>query len=259
MNRLVSTLECSDHDPRRRVRRRLPRDRRSTRTPTTRTTRTTTWAAPARPDTPGTKRSVFTLGVCGPVGSGKTALVEMLCRALWPEINLAVITNDIYTHEDAEFLSRREVLPLERIVGVQTGGCPHTAIRDDASANLSAVANFQRQIPDLKMVLVESGGDNLTAVFSRELADRFIFIIDVAEGDKIPRKGGPGICNSDLLVINKIDLAPHVGADLEVMRRDATKMRGERPFLMTSIRQKEGVEEVVTWVREQMASHVPKS
>jgi urease accessory protein len=214
-------------------------------------------AGPAR--YAGTKRSVFTLGVCGPVGSGKTALVEMLCRALWPEVNLAVITNDIYTHEDAEFLSRRKILPLERIVGVQTGGCPHTAIRDDASANLSAVANFQRQIPGLQLVLVESGGDNLTAVFSRELADRFIFIIDVAEGDKIPRKGGPGICNSDLLVINKIDLAPHVGADLEVMRRDATKMRGERPFLMTSIRQKEGLEEVVKWVREQMASHVPKS
>ncbi len=168
---------------------------------------------------------------------GKTVLVEALCRALWPEINLAVITNDIYTHEDAEFLSRREVLPLERIVGVQTGGCPHTAIRDDASANLSAVANLQRQFPDLELVIVESGGDNLTAVFSRELADRFIFVIDVAEGDKIPRKGGPGICNSDLLVINKIDLAPHVGADLDVMRRDSLKMRGERPFLMVSFRQ----------------------
>jgi urease accessory protein len=207
----------------------------------------------------GTKRRVFTLGVAGPVGSGKTALVEALCRALWPEVNLAVITNDIYTHEDAEFLSRREVLPLDRIVGVQTGGCPHTAIRDDASANLSAVANFQRQIPKLEMVIVESGGDNLTAVFSRELADQFVFVIDVAEGDKIPRKGGPGICNSDLLVINKIDLTPYVGADLEVMRRDATKMRGERPFLMTSLRKKEGVEEVVKWVREQFASHATKS
>jgi len=207
----------------------------------------------------GSKRQVFTLGVAGPVGSGKTALVETLCRALWPEINLAVITNDIYTHEDAEFLSRRQVLPLERIVGVQTGGCPHTAIRDDASANLSAVANFQRQFPDLRLVVVESGGDNLTAVFSRELADRFIFIIDVAEGDKIPRKGGPGICNSDLLVINKIDLAPHVGADLEVMRRDATKMRGERPFLMTSLRQKQGVDEVVRWVRDQLPSPVARS
>jgi urease accessory protein len=207
----------------------------------------------------GSKRTVFTLGVCGPVGSGKTALVEALCRALWPEINMAVVTNDIYTHEDAEFLSRREVLPLERIVGVQTGGCPHTAIRDDASSNLSAVANFQRQFPDLRLVVVESGGDNLTAVFSRELADRFIFIIDVAEGDKIPRKGGPGICNSDLLVINKSDRAPHVGADLEVMRRDSLKMRGERPFLMISLRQKEGVDQVVRWVREQLASHAKGS
>jgi urease accessory protein len=203
----------------------------------------------------GPSRKVFTLGVAGPVGSGKTALVEALCRALWPEINLAVITNDIYTHEDAEFLSRSGVLPVERIVGVQTGGCPHTAIRDDASANLSSVANFQRQFPDLKMVVVESGGDNLSAVFSRELADRFIFVIDVAEGDKIPRKGGPGICTSDLLVINKTDLAPHVGADLGVMDRDARKMRGERPFLMVSIRQKEGVQEVIQWVREQLASH----
>jgi len=207
----------------------------------------------------GPSRQVYTLGVAGPVGSGKTALVEMLCRALWPEINLAVITNDIYTHEDAEFLSRSGALPVERIVGVQTGGCPHTAIRDDASANLSAVANFQRQIPGLELVLVESGGDNLTAVFSRELADRFIFVIDVAEGDKIPRKGGPGICNSDLLVINKVDLAPHVGADLDVMRRDSLKMRGERPFLMVSLRQKEGIQEVITWVREQLASRVKSS
>jgi urease accessory protein len=207
----------------------------------------------------GPSRRVYTIGVAGPVGSGKTALVEMLCRALWPEINLAVITNDIYTHEDAEFLSRSGALPVERIVGVQTGGCPHTAIRDDASANLSAVANFQRQIPGLELVLVESGGDNLTAVFSRELADRFIFVIDVAEGDKIPRKGGPGICNSDLLVINKVDLAPHVGADLDVMRRDSLKMRGERPFLMVSLRQKEGIQEVVTWVREQLASRVKSS
>lgn len=207
----------------------------------------------------GTKRQVFTLGIAGPVGSGKTALVEMLCGALWPEINLAVVTNDIYTHEDAEFLSRREVLPLERIVGVQTGGCPHTAIRDDASANLSAVSNFQRMFPGLELVIVESGGDNLTAVFSRELADRFIFIIDVAEGDKIPRKGGPGICNSDLLVINKIDLAPHVGADLEVMRRDSLRMRGERPFQLISLRQKENVEEVVQWVREQLPSRAKTS
>lgn len=207
----------------------------------------------------GPSRSVFTLGIAGPVGSGKTALVEALCHALWPEINIAVITNDIYTHEDAEFLSRSGALPVERIVGVQTGGCPHTAIRDDASANLSAVGNFQRQFPGLEMVIVESGGDNLTAVFSRELADRFIFVIDVAEGDKIPRKGGPGICNSDLLVINKTDLAPHVGADLGVMERDSLRMRGERPFKMISIRQKEGVEEVVQWVREQFASRATSS
>jgi urease accessory protein len=202
----------------------------------------------------GPRRSVFTLGVAGPVGSGKTALVERLCRVLWPAVDLAVITNDIYTHEDAEFLSRRQVLPLERIVGVQTGGCPHTAIRDDASANLSAIANLQRQFPGLKLVLIESGGDNLTAVFSRELADLFIFVIDVAEGDKIPRKGGPGICNSDLLVINKTDLAPHVGADLDVMRRDSRRMRGEKPFFLISLRQGDGVEDVVEWVRQALAS-----
>jgi urease accessory protein len=207
----------------------------------------------------GPSRKVYTVGVAGPVGSGKTALVEVLCRALWPEINLAVITNDIYTHEDAEYLSRKAVLPLDRIVGVQTGGCPHTAIRDDASANLSAIANFQRQIPGLELVLVESGGDNLTAVFSRELADRFIFVLDVAEGEKMPRKGGPGICSSDLLVINKTDLAPHVGADLDVMRRDTLKMRGERPFLLMSIRQGEGIEPVVKWVRDQLASRVTSS
>ena len=264
MSKLDFMLGCSDHDPwsdppgwpaRRR------RRGRGGASPSTRTTTTPTitWAGPARPATPGPSRQVYTIGVAGPVGSGKTALVEMLCRALWPEINLAVITNDIYTHEDAEFLSRSEALPVERIVGVQTGGCPHTAIRDDASANLSAVANFQRQFPGLELVLVESGGDNLTAVFSRELADRFIFVIDVAEGDKIPRKGGPGICNSDLLVINKIDLAPHVGADLDVMRRDSLKMRGERPFLMVSLRQKEGVEEVIKWVREQLASRAKSS
>ena len=202
----------------------------------------------------GPSRNVFTLGIAGPVGSGKTALVETLCRALWPDVNLAVITNDIYTHEDAQFLSRRKVLPLERIVGVQTGGCPHTAIRDDASANLSAIANLERQFPDLELVIVESGGDNLTAVFSRELADQFIFIIDVAEGDKIPRKGGPGIGTSDLLVINKIDLAPHVGADLDVMRRDSLRMRGERPFLLLSLRQGDGVDAVVQWVRDRLAA-----
>ena len=263
MSKLVFMLECFDHDQwsdppgfardrrrRRPVGRRLPQRPR----PPPRS-HGPPWPGPIR----GALAQVYTIGVAGPVGSGKTALVEMLCRALWPEINLAVITNDIYTHEDAEFLSRSGALPVERIVGVQTGGCPHTAIRDDASANLSAVANFQRQIPSLELVLVESGGDNLTAVFSRELADRFIFVIDVAEGDKIPRKGGPGICNSDLLVINKTDLAPHVGADLDVMRRDSLKMRGERPFLMVSLRQKQGVEEVIKWVREQLASTAKSS
>ncbi len=202
----------------------------------------------------GSRRKTFTLGVAGPVGSGKTALVERLCRELWPSVNLAVITNDIYTHEDAEFLSRSKVLPLERIVGVQTGGCPHTAIRDDASSNLSAIGNFERQFPDLEMVIVESGGDNLTAVFSRELADVFIFVIDVAEGDKIPRKGGPGICTSDLLVINKIDLAPHVGADLDVMKRDSLAMRRDRPYYLISLRRGDGVENVIRWVREQLES-----
>lgn len=205
-----------------------------------------------------TRRRTFTLGVAGPVGSGKTALVERLCKELWPDINLAVITNDIYTHEDAEFLSRAKVLPPERIVGVQTGGCPHTAIRDDSSGNLSAIANFERQFPGLEMVIVESGGDNLTAVFSRELADVFIFVLDVAEGDKMPRKGGPGVCTSDLLVINKTDLAPYVGADLEVMKRDSLKMRGDRPFYLISLRQGDGVEDVVRWVREQFASR-PKT
>ena len=199
------------------------------------------------------------VGIGGPVGSGKTALTLALCRSLRDRYEIAVVTNDIYTAEDAQFLVRHEALPPERILGVETGGCPHTAIRDDASANLSAVGNFQRQIPKLELVIVESGGDNLTAVFSRELADRFIFVIDVAEGDKIPRKGGPGICNSDLLVINKIDLAPHVGADLEVMRRDSLKMRGEKPFLLVSLRQKQGVEEVVKWVREQFASRARTS
>ena len=197
------------------------------------------------------RRRVFTLGVGGPVGSGKTALVERLCREFWPAVNLAVITNDIYTREDAEFLARREVLPLERIVGVETGGCPHSAIREDASVNLAAVAELERNLAGLEIVLVESGGDNLAATFSPELADRTIYVIDVAEGDKIPRKGGPGICQSDLLVINKTDLAAHVGADLEVMRRDSRKMRGERPFMMVSLRDGTGADEVIAWVRQQ--------
>lgn len=200
------------------------------------------------------RRHVFTLGVGGPVGSGKTALVEQLCRTFWPALNLAVITNDIYTREDAEFLSRRQVLPLERIVGVETGGCPHSAIREDASINLAALAELEKRFPRLEAVLIESGGDNLAATFSPELADRTIYVIDVAEGDKIPRKGGPGITRSDLLVINKIDLAPHVGADLDVMRRDSRRMRGDRPFVLISLRTGEGVDQLLVWVRQQLES-----
>ncbi len=206
----------------------------------------------------GPRRQVFTIGVGGPVGSGKTALVERLCREFWPKFNLAVITNDIYTREDAEFLARREALPLDRIVGVETGGCPHSAIREDASINLGAIADLERRFPGLETVMVESGGDNLAATFSPELADRTIYVIDVAEGDKIPRKGGPGITRSDLLVINKIDLAPHVGADLEVMRRDSRKMRGERPYILISLRTGENVLELFKWVRQQLESR-PKT
>jgi urease accessory protein len=201
---------------------------------------------------------VFTLGVGGPVGSGKTALVERLCREFYPEFDLAVITNDIYTREDAEFLARREALPLDRIVGVETGGCPHSAIREDASVNLGAVADLEAKFPGLEVVIVESGGDNLAATFSPELADRHVYVIDVAEGDKIPRKGGPGITRSDLLVINKTDLAPHVGADLDVMRRDSRRMRGERPFVLASLRTGAGVDEVLRWVRRQFESR-PKT
>jgi urease accessory protein len=202
----------------------------------------------------GPKRHVFTIGVGGPVGSGKTALVERLCRTFYPEFNLAVITNDIYTREDAEFLARRQALPLDRIVGVETGGCPHSAIREDASINLAAVGEYEKKIPGLELVIIESGGDNLAATFSPELADRHIYVIDVAEGDKIPRKGGPGICRSDLLVINKIDLATHVGADLDVMRRDSKQMRGDRPFYLISLRTGEGVENLLSWVRHQIES-----
>ena len=203
----------------------------------------------------GPRRRVFTLGIGGPVGSGKTALVERLCQAFWPAVDLAVITNDIYTREDAEFLARRQALPLERIVGVETGGCPHSAIREDASINLAALADLEAKFPKLSVVLIESGGDNLAATFSPELADRTIYVIDVAEGDKIPRKGGPGICRSDLLVINKTDLAPHVGADLSVMDRDSRRMRGDRPFLMLSLRTGTGVEELLQWVRTLSSNH----
>ncbi|AEF93633.1 Urease accessory protein ureG [Desulfotomaculum nigrificans CO-1-SRB] len=190
------------------------------------------------------------IGVGGPVGSGKTALIEKLTRHLHKDYSLAVITNDIYTKEDAEFLSRNGVLPPERIVGVETGGCPHTAIREDASMNLEAIDLLVKKFPDLDIIFVESGGDNLSATFSPELVDLFIFVIDVSEGDKIPRKGGPAISRSDLLVINKIDLAPYVGASLEVMRLDSQKMRGRRPFIFTNLNKEEGLAEVITWIKK---------
>ena len=188
------------------------------------------------------------VGVAGPVGSGKTALVDSLCKALRDRFDIAVVTNDIYTKEDAQFLIRSGALPEERIVGVETGGCPHTAIREDASINLEAIDELGRRFPDLDVILVESGGDNLAATFSPELADLCLYVIDVSGGDKIPRKGGPGITKSDLLVINKTDLAPHVGASLEVMERDARKMRGDKPFVFTSIRKGEGLQPVVDFI-----------
>jgi len=192
------------------------------------------------------------IGVGGPVGSGKTALVEALSRRLRDHFDMAVITNDIYTQEDAQFLIRRGVLPAERVVGVETGGCPHTAIREDASVNLEAVHGLVTRFPGLELLFVESGGDNLAATFSPELVDATIYVIDVAEGDKIPRKGGPGIARSDLLVINKIDLAPYVGADLAVMERDAKRMRGGRPFVFTNLREGVGVDPVVSWIRRDL-------
>ncbi len=188
------------------------------------------------------------IGIGGPVGSGKTALLDRLCKRLRETYRVAAVTNDIYTREDAEFLIRSGALAPERIVGVETGGCPHTAIREDASINLAAVADLAARFGDLEIVFIESGGDNLAATFSPELADITIYVIDVAAGDKIPRKGGPGITRSDLLVINKTDLAPLVGADLAVMERDAKRMRGERPFLFTSLKGGEGVEEVVRFL-----------
>lgn len=189
------------------------------------------------------------IGIAGPVGSGKTALIEALVRKMADEYSIGVVTNDIYTHEDAQFLTKNSVLPADRIVGVETGGCPHTAIREDASMNLEAVEGLVESHPDIQIVFVESGGDNLSATFSPELADATVFVIDVAEGDKIPRKGGPGIMKSDLLVINKIDLAPYVGASLEVMERDSRRMRGARPFLFTNIMKGEGVDEVISWIK----------
>src|SRR5438034_10674729 len=195
-----------------------------------------------------TMNRAFRVGVAGPVGSGKTALVDALSKRLWPRTNLAVVTNDIYTKEDAEFLIRQGTLPAERVRGVETGGCPHAAIREDASMNLEAIADLERSHPGLELVFMESGGDNLAAAFSPELVDISIYVIDVAAGDKIPRKGGPGIIRSNLLIINKIDLAPHVGASLDVMERDARKMRGERPFLFTNLKDGTGVAQVEGWV-----------
>jgi urease accessory protein len=190
------------------------------------------------------------VGIGGPVGSGKTALMDALCKTLAPRYDIAAITNDIYTREDAEFLTRSGALPPERIMGVETGGCPHTAIREDASINLAAVAEMRQRFPKLDLVLIESGGDNLAATFSPELADITIYVIDVSAGDKIPRKGGPGITRSDLLVINKTDLAPLVGASLEVMDRDARKMRGERPFVFAQVKAGKGVPEIAAFVEK---------
>jgi urease accessory protein len=195
--------------------------------------------------------SKLRVGVAGPVGSGKTALVDALCKALRDRHQLAVVTNDIYTQEDAHFLVRSQALLPERILGVETGGCPHTAIREDASINLVAIEQLERRFPDLDIVFVESGGDNLAATFSPELADLTIYVIDVAAGDKIPRKGGPGITKSDLLVINKIDLAPLVGASLEVMERDARQMRGDRPFLFSNLKTGQGLNEIVRFIETQ--------
>ncbi len=196
-------------------------------------------------------RRVVRIGIGGPVGSGKTMLVLRLCEWLRDEISLGVITNDIYTREDAEFLVRHAALPADRVLGVETGGCPHTAIRDDTSMNMAAVAGLEQRHPDLQVILIESGGDNLSATFSPELADAFIYVIDVAEGDKIPRKGGPAIRHSDLLLINKITLAPHVGADLEVMRRDALAMRGPRPFLFADVKSGQGRDEILGWLKKE--------
>jgi urease accessory protein len=194
----------------------------------------------------------FRIGVAGPVGSGKTALVDRLSRRIGGRLSVAAVTNDIYTREDAEFLVRTGALPSERVRGVETGGCPHAAIREDCSMNLEAIADLERSLPSLDLVFIESGGDNLAAAFSPDLADAFIYVIDVSGGDKIPRKGGPGIIRSDLLVINKIDLAPYVGASLEVMDRDARRMRGSRPFVFTNLKSEQGVDAVVNWALEQI-------
>jgi len=196
------------------------------------------------------ERNYIKIGIAGPVGSGKTALIERLSRKLMDLYSIGVITNDIYTKEDAEFLTRNSLLPPERIIGVETGGCPHTAIREDASMNLEAVEEMAKRIPDAQIIFIESGGDNLAATFSPDLADVTIFVIDVAEGDKIPRKGGPGIMRSDLLIINKIDLAPYVGASLAVMERDARKMRNGKPFVFTNLMDLQGLDHVINWIKK---------
>jgi urease accessory protein len=197
------------------------------------------------------KRPLLRLGIGGPVGSGKTALVQALCMQLKDQLDIAVVTNDIYTREDAEYLLRNDALSPDRIVGVETGGCPHTAIREDASINLAAIEDLSEKFPDLDMVMIESGGDNLAATFSPELSDLTLYVIDVSAGDKIPRKGGPGITKSDLLVINKIDLAPYVGADLGVMERDAKMMRKDKPFVFANLKDGTGLDEIVSFIRHE--------
>lgn len=196
--------------------------------------------------------SILRVGIAGPVGSGKTALLEALCKALRDSYQIAVVTNDIYTQEDAQFLVRSQALSSDRILGVETGGCPHTAIREDASMNLVAIEQLEAKFNPLDIVFLESGGDNLAATFSPELVDLTLYVIDVAAGDKIPRKGGPGITKSDLLVINKIDLAPFVGADLTIMERDAKKMRGEKPFIFTNLKTQQGLEEIIKFIQQQL-------
>lgn len=198
-----------------------------------------------------TERSPLRVGIGGPVGSGKTALTLNLCRALRDKYNMAVVTNDIYTKEDANFLTRNEAMTPDRIVGVETGGCPHTAIREDASINLAAIDGLNKKFPGLQLIIVESGGDNLAATFSPELSDLTLYVIDVAAGEKIPRKGGPGITKSDLLIINKTDLAPMVGASLEVMDQDAKRMRGERPFLFSNMKTQDGLEQIIAFIEKQ--------
>ena len=196
------------------------------------------------------KKAALRIGVGGPVGSGKTALLEVLCKTLRNTYNIAVVTNDIYTQEDAKILTRAEALPEDRIIGVETGGCPHTAIREDASMNLAAVADLQNRFPGLEIVFIESGGDNLSATFSPELADLMIYVIDVAEGEKIPRKGGPGITRSDFLVINKIDLAPYVGASLQIMEDDTKRMRQGRPYVFSNLKEGIGVDKVIEFIED---------